>query len=88
MALCFALVFVYALIEIFVMKVEADPMYFMPNGDIQADILWIDYGLYLFAYITLIVIYINTAYMLDDKAAVRNFFSKLRNKGRKFLNVS
>ena len=79
-ALCFALVFVYALIEIFVLKVEADPMYFMPNGDIQADILRIDYGLYLFAYIALIVIYINTAHMLGDKATVRSFFAKLKRK--------
>ena len=77
-----ALVFVYALIEIFVLKVEADPIYFMPNGDIQADILRIDYGLYLFAYITLIVVYINTAYMLDDKAAVRNFFGRLKSDRR------
>ena len=85
-ALCFALVFVYALIEIFVLKVEADPMYFMPNGDIQADILRIDYGLYLFAYITLIVVYINTAYMLDDKAAVRNFFRRLKGDRRSLEN--
>ena len=82
-ALSFALVFVYALVEIFVLKVEPDPMYFMPNGDIQADILRISYGLYLFAYIALIVIYINTAYMLDDKAAVRNFFAGLKEKLRK-----
>ena len=53
-------------------------MYFMPDGDIQADILRISYGLYLFAYIAVIVIYINTAYMLDDKAAVRNFFRRLK----------
>lgn len=79
-ALSFALVFVYALIEIFVLKVEPDPMYFMPDGDIQADILRINYGLYLFAYIALIVIYINTAYMLDDKAAVRRFFASLKGK--------
>ena len=77
-ALCFALVFAYAFLEIFVLKVEEDPMYFMPGGDIQADILRISYGLYLFAYIAVIVIYINTAYMLDDKAAVRNFFRRLK----------
>ena len=65
-------------LEIFVLKLEADPMYFMPGGDIQADILRISYGLYLFAYIAVIVIYINTAYMLDDKTAVRNFFRRLK----------
>ena len=85
-AVCFALVFAYAFLEIFVLKVEEDPMYFMPDGDIQADILRISYGLYLFAYIAVIVIYINTAYMLDDKAAVRNFFRRLKSDRRSLEN--
>ena len=74
--LCFALVMVYALVEIFLLKVQTDPMYFMPGGDIQADILHLPYGLYLTLYIVLILVYINTAHMLGDKETVRRFFGK------------
>ena len=78
LAICFALTFLYGLIEIYILKIQPDPMYFMPNGDIQADILKMNYGLYLFSYIALIVIYINTAHMLDDRETVRKFFTKFK----------
>ena len=42
-ALCFAATVVYALLEIYVFKLVTDPMYFMPGGDIQANILNISY---------------------------------------------
>ena len=80
---CFILTFVYAFIEIFVLKIQVDPMYFMPGGDIQADILKIDYSLYLFAYIALILIYINTAYMLGDKETLKQFLAKAKEASAK-----
>ena len=76
--IAFALTFVYALIQVFVLKVHVDPMYFMPNGDIQADILHMDYGLYLVLYIFLLLTYVNTAYMLGDKQTVAAFFGKVK----------
>ena len=75
-AVCFLLTFVYALIEIYILKIQTDPMYFMPDGDIQADILRLDYGVYLSCYIALIVIYINTAHMIGDKEKVKKFLTK------------
>ena len=80
LAVCFALTFVYGLIEIYILKIQSDPMYFMPGGDIQAGILNISYGLYLFLYITLIVVYVNAFYLIEDRAAVKSFFSKLKRK--------
>ena len=82
-AICFVLTFVYAFIEIFVLHIQTDPLYFMPGGDIQADILKLPYGVYLFAYIVLIVIYINTAHMLGDKETVRGFLNRLKEKKQK-----
>ena len=76
LAICFALTFVYGLVQIFILKTQEDPMYFMPNGDIQADILKISYGLYLFLYILLIVVYVNVFHIIGDKAAVKAFFKK------------
>lgn len=76
MMIGFGLTFVYGLLQIFVLKIHADPMYFMPGGDIQAGILRMDYGLYLFAYIAVFLIYINVAHMLGDRETVRHFFAK------------
>lgn len=80
LAVCFALTYIYGLVQIFVLKTQEDPMYFMPNGDIQADILKISYGLYLFLYIMLIVVYVNIFHIIGDKAAVKAFFSKRNRK--------
>ncbi len=79
-AICLALTFVYGIIEVFILKIYADPMYFMPNGDIQAGILNISYGLYMVLYIALILVYTNTFYLIQDRVAVKNFFKKLFKK--------
>ena len=76
--LAFALVMVYALVEIYILKVHHDPMYFMPDGDIQAGILRISYGLYLAGYILLVLTYINVPYLIADKKTVKAFFGKLK----------
>lgn len=79
-AICFAATFLYAFFEIFVLKIERDPLYFMPNGDIQAGILRISYGLYLFLYITVMLIYINAFYLVQDRKNVKSFFAKILKK--------
>lgn len=84
-AICFVLTFGYGLLEIFVIKtggvpIQSDPMYFMPGGDIQAGILGIDWGIYITLYIALILIYINSFYLIQDKESVKNFFSKFSKK--------
>ena len=76
LALCFVLTFAYGLVQIFWLKTQEDPMYFMPNGDIQADILHISYGLYLFLYILLIVVYVNAFHLIGDWASVKALFKK------------
>ena len=55
---CYAVIFVYSILEIYVLKIEHDPMYFMPNNDVQ-DILSISYGLYLTIYIIFTLFYFN-----------------------------
>jgi len=76
LAILFALTYVYGLVQIFLLKTQTDPMYFMPNGDIQAGILHISYGLYLFLYILLIVVYVNAFHIIGDWAAVKAFFRR------------
>lgn len=72
----FGLTFVYGLLQVFVLKIHVDPLYFMPGGDIQAGILKVDYGVYLAGYIAVILIYINVAHILGDKETVRSFFQE------------
>ncbi len=77
-ALAIGLVMVYALIEIYILKIQTDPMYFMPDGDIQADILRLNYGVYLTGYILVIITYINVPYLISDREKVKAFFGKLK----------
>lgn len=79
-AVAFALTFIYGLVEIFVLKIQTDPMYFMPNGDIQAGILHISYRLYLFMYIAFIVIYVNAFYLVSDRKNVALVFRRIFHK--------
>lgn len=78
LAVCFGLTYAYGLVQIFLLKTQEDPMYFMPNGDIQADILKISYGLYLLLYIILIVVYVNVFHLIGDKDTVKSFFKRQR----------
>ena len=80
LAICFVLTFAYGFLQIFVLKTQTDPMYFMPHGDIQEDILGISYGLYLFLYIALMLIYVNAFHLIDDKQTVKGFFRRLTQK--------
>lgn len=77
-AICFILTFGYAFLEIFVLKIQTDPLYFMPHGDIQEGILGMDYGLYVTLYVLIVVIYINTAHMLGDREAVKKFRTRFQ----------
>ncbi len=71
LVISFALTFVYALFLIYVLEIEPDPMYFMPGGDIQEDILGISYGLYLFLYCLLLVVYVNAFHLVTTIKAKR-----------------
>ena len=76
--ICFALTFVYGLVEIYFLKIQADPMYFMPGGDIQAGILRMDYGLYLTLYIIIFLVYVTAAHAIGDKENTKAFFASLQ----------
>ncbi len=75
-AVSFLLTYVYGLVQVFLLKTHEDPMYFMPDGDIQADILNITYGLYLVLYTALIVVFVNAFYLIDDRKALKAFFTR------------
>lgn len=59
----------YVFLEIYGLKIESDPMYFMPGNDVM-DILGVGYPLYLVLYIIFIIIYFNIFYLIDDRKKV------------------
>ncbi len=75
--ICLAIIFVYAFLEIYLLKIATDPLYFMPGNDIQ-DIVGLSYGVFLPIYIIFLIVYINIFYFINDFKRVKSIF-----KGRK-----
>lgn len=73
--LCLLVVLIYTFIEIYVLKIESDPMYFMPNNEVQ-EILGVSFPIYLVIYIAFMVVYINLFYLIDDRKSVKSVFRK------------
>ncbi len=63
-ALGLGLMFAYAFAEIYLLKIEKDPMYFMPDNDVQA-FLGVDYTAYLFIYVGFLLIYFSLFYIVQ-----------------------
>lgn len=59
------LMFIYAFIEIYLMKIEKDPMYFMTDNDVQA-FLGVDYKAYLVIYVGFLIVYFSLFYILQN----------------------
>ena len=70
-AVCFAIVFAYAFLEIYVLKIEADPLYFMPGNDVQ-EILGLKYPVFVVVYALFIAFYTNLFYIISDFKALKN----------------
>ncbi|MBE6620270.1 MAG: hypothetical protein E7625_02760 [Ruminococcaceae bacterium] len=68
-----ALVFLYAFVEIYLLKIEKDPLYFLPGNDVQS-VFGLSYPSYLVVYITFILVYFNAFYLIP--MALRHFKHK------------
>ena len=76
----FACIFLYAFIEIYILKIADDPLYFMPSNDVQ-DILGLEYMMYLFVYILFFTVYINLFYLINER---KRLFRELKFKRYKY----
>ena len=54
---------VYAFVEIYLLKIEADPLYFMPGNDVQ-EVLGCTYPVYLVIYVCFLAFYFNAYYLV------------------------
>ena len=71
----FALVYIYAFLEIYVLDIASDPLYFMPNNDVQ-DVLGMNFGLYMITYITFITLFISSFYVITHLASKKKVASE------------
>ena len=62
--ICLAVLLVYTFLEIYVLKTEPDPFYFMPKNEVQ-EIIGMSYTLYLPCYLAFIVVYFALFYVLQ-----------------------
>ena len=68
-AITLAVIFIYAFIEIYVLHTSDDPLYFMPNNDVQ-DILGLSYPAFLVIYIVFMLVWVNAFYLINDRKTV------------------
>ena len=61
--ICFAVMLIYVFLEMYVLKIENDPFYFMPGNDIQ-EIVGLAYPLFLTIYLCFIMVYFNIFYLI------------------------
>ena len=73
---------IWALIQAYVLKIEYDAMYFMPNGDIH-EIIGLPYPIFLLLYVLFVFVYVNIYYLIYDRKNVGKFLSGLTRKKAK-----
>lgn len=76
----FACVLTYVLFEIYVLKIENDPMYFMPENDIM-EILGVSYPVFLVLYILVFALYFASFYVISE------LHRKKKNKDDNFKQI-
>ena len=76
--ICLAVVFAYAFLEIYLLQIESDPLYFMPGNDVQ-EILGFGYPVFLIIYLVFMAIYVNVFYLIQDRKLVFRRKSKQQN---------
>ena len=69
--ICLAVIFVYACLEIWVLRISSDPLYFMPiAGNEVMEILGVGGALYVIIYTLSLIVFINIFYLINDYKTV------------------
>jgi len=72
--ICLAVIFVYACIEIWILKISENPLYFLPmEGNEVQEILGLGSTLYIIVYWAFLALFINLFYLINDR---KNVFKK------------
>ena len=69
--ICLAVIFVYAILEIWVIKIADNPLYFMPiEGNEVQEILGVGNALYVVIYTIFLIVFVNVFYLINDRKTV------------------
>ena len=72
--ICLAVIMVYACIEIWILKISDNPLYFLPmEGNEVQEILGLGSTLYIIVYWAFLALFINLFYLINDR---KNVFKK------------
>ncbi len=72
--ICLLVIFAYALIEIYVLKIADNPLYFLPiKGNEVQEILGVGNTLYVVIYTVFLIVFVNIFYLINDR---KNVFRK------------
>lgn len=71
-----AIIYAYGILEINVLDISTDPLYFMEGNEVQ-EILGLPYGMFIGVYIIFMIIYINVFYLINDR---KNVFVRRKKK--------
>lgn len=85
--ICFLVILVYSFIQMYIFKIEKDPMYFMKGNDVQKT-LGLEYPTYLFLYIIFIIVYYNSFYIIQgisNKTIILNFRKPIKKYSRRLV---
>ena len=77
--ICLGVIFVYSLLEIYVLKISDDPLYYLPGNEAH-EILSVSYPIYLVLYIVFIIVYINAFYLITDFKLVKEKLKAIKSK--------
>lgn len=73
--ICLAVIFLYSFLEIWVLKISDDPLYFMPGNDVQ-EIVGLSYSLFIQIYLLFLFIYVNIFYVIGDRKYIFKDFKE------------
>ena len=68
--ICLAVIFVYACIEIWILKISDNPLYFLPGDNDIQDIIGVGNTLFVIIYIAFVALFINLFYLINDRKNV------------------
>lgn len=72
--ICFLVILGYTFLQIYVLKISHDPMYFRPGNDVQ-NTLGMSYPLFLFIYIVFLTVFYNAFYIIQGLKTHTLFFN-------------
>ena len=61
--ICFGAMLLYTFLEIYVLKIDPDPFYFLKDNEVQ-EVVGMGYGLYLPLYLLFMIVYIGSYYVI------------------------